>query len=311
MLGQMAVLAPVAAVAGGVIGAYTGTALNAGAGDGPTVARRGPRWALPLAGVAIAACIAYPLPMNAGAPGAATASLHTVQGSLHIASGSLHTAPGSLHSVRASPAVGAGGPEVSRSIQGTFTLSPRTMADDAQWVQIIDWQGGGLVVDRLRRLAAGAYATTQPIPVGGKWKAILRVANGRSLRGVPVYLPNDPAIPAVGAPASAHFTRPFEREKHILQREAVGGPAGLATIAYLLLLAIVSGWLASIVWGMRRMGLAGGARAGTSSSPGGGAGGQAEPRSDASSEVAAGRLRGGRTRRGLRSRAPRPLGGGT
>jgi hypothetical protein len=241
MLGQTAVLAPLAGLAGGVLGSYLGAALNAGHGlpahEGAIV--RGPRWALPAAGLTIAACIAYPLPMDAGPPGSVTASLSSVPGS------------------GVSTAAAARSPEASRAVQGMFTFSPPSAADHAQWVQIIDWQGGGLVIDRLRRVSEGVYATTRPIPVGGKWKAILRVANGRSLRGVPVYLPNDPAIPAVGVPASAHFTRPFEREKRILQREAVGGPAALETIAYLLLVLIVAGWLGSIVLGLRHMGLAG------------------------------------------------------
>lgn len=88
--------------------------------------------------------------------------------------------------------------------------------------------------------------------MGGNWK-ILRIANGRALRGGPIYLPNDTAIPAKGVPAAAHFTRPFEREKHILLCEAVGDPPGLATITCLLLLAIVTGWLAAMVWGMRQL----------------------------------------------------------
>jgi hypothetical protein len=238
MLGQTAALAPAAALAGGVIGAYCGTALDARdreattSGLGTLRLVGGPRWALPLAGAAIVFCIAYPLPMNAGPASTATASLTQT------------TRDGK-------PAV-----------EGTFTFSPRNTADNAQWVHVIDWQGGGLVVDHLRRIAEGVYQTTQPIPVGGKWKAMVRIENGRSLRAVPVYLPNDPAIPAKGVPAAAHSTRPFVYEKAILQREAVGGPPGLATAAYLLLMAIVSGWLAAVVAGMRRMGGGGGGTAG-------------------------------------------------
>jgi len=168
--------------------------------------------------------------MNVGPASAATASLHAV-------------------SRDGEPAV-----------QGTFTLSPRNTADGAQWVTAMSWQGGGLVIDHLRRVSEGVYTTTEPIPAAGKWKSLLRIANGRALRAIPIYLPNDPAIPAVGVPASAHFTRTFVREKRILQREAVGGPAGLSTVAYVLLAGIVSGWIAAIVAGMGRMGGGGGGR---------------------------------------------------
>jgi hypothetical protein len=54
-------------------------------------------------------------------------------------------------------------------------------------------------------------------------------------------------------PATAHFTRPFVRDKKILQREAVGGSTWLATPAYLILLAIVAMWLVSLGWGLRRL----------------------------------------------------------
>jgi hypothetical protein len=92
---------------------------------------------------------------------------------------------------------------------------------------------------------------------------MFRIAKGRSLFGVPIYLPNDPAIPAKLVPAADHSTRPFERQKHILQREAVGGPPGLAMIAYAVLLAIVTGWLAAVVLGMARMGGGGGGTRGS------------------------------------------------
>jgi hypothetical protein len=96
---------------------------------------------------------------------------------------------------------------------------------------------------------------------------MVRIATGRALIAVPIYLPDDPGIPARGVPASARFSRPFEREKRILQREAVGGPAGLSTIAYLLLAAIVAAWLSAFVLGMRW--LQRNSTAGESSSAGG------------------------------------------
>jgi hypothetical protein len=223
MLGQTAALAPAAALAGGVIGAYAGRALNAGERAVRPRKAAVSSWLLPLAGLVAAFCIAYPLPTDAGSPASAIATLRTLTPGPH------------------------------RTVAATFRFASANTADDAQWVQVIDWQGGGLVVDRLARVAEGVYSTTRPIPVGGKWKAILRVANGRSLRGVPIYLPADPDIPAKGVPASARFTRPFEREKQILQREAVGGPSALSTVAYLVLALVVLGWLSALVYGMRRL----------------------------------------------------------
>jgi len=108
-------------------------------------------------------------------------------------------------------------------------------------------------VDRLKKIGPSSWRTTQPLPVYGKWKSMLRLENGRGVRAVPVYLPEDSAIPAKEVPATAHFTRPFVRDKKILQREAVGGSTWLATPAYLLLLAIAAVWLVTLGWGLRRL----------------------------------------------------------
>jgi hypothetical protein len=87
----------------------------------------------------------------------------------------------------------------------------------------------------------------------GKWKAMIRVENGRAVDAVALYLPNDPAIPAKGVPASARFTRPFVRDKEVLQREATGGAPGLSVVPYGVLLAIAAAWLVALGIGLRRL----------------------------------------------------------
>ena len=82
-------------------------------------------------------------------------------------------------------------------------VDPPSAAADAKWLTVTAWQGGGLVVDRLQRVGDGVYRTNQAIPVDGTWKALVRLHSGRSLLGVPVFLPEDPAIPAKAVPASA------------------------------------------------------------------------------------------------------------
>jgi len=213
------VLGFIAAVAGGVVGGYVARSLN----STEIVPQRGPRWLLPVAGAALIACIGFPLPMTAGPATTATLALRDVQ------------------------------PPPHREVAATVRLSPPTAARGADWLTATAWQGGGLVVDRLQRIGDGVYRTTAPIPVWGKWKAMLRLENGRGVRAVPIYLPADPAIPAKAVPAVSGVTRPFVRDKKILQREAVGGSAWLTTPAYLLLLAIAAGWLAGLGWGLRRL----------------------------------------------------------
>jgi hypothetical protein len=98
-------------------------------------------------------------------------------------------------------------------------LGPRQAAEDAKWLNVTAWQGGGLRVEPLERVATGVYRTTEPVPVHGSWKALLRLHQGRSVAAVPIYLPEDPAIPAAGIPAADRFERGFIADKEILQRE--------------------------------------------------------------------------------------------
>jgi hypothetical protein len=216
---EAALLGFAAALAGGVLGGFVGRALLS-ADEAP---QRAPRWLLPAAAVVAIFCIAFPLPMNSGSSASATVALKTLN------------------------------PPPNRTAAATIRISPAPAVKDKQWLTMTAWQGGGLVVDRLHRIGPSTWRTTEPIPVHGKWKAMLRLSNGRGIRAVPVYLPNDPAIPAKEVPATAHFTRPFVRDKKILQREAVGGSTWLATPAYALLLAIAAVWLVTLGWGLRRL----------------------------------------------------------
>jgi hypothetical protein len=219
LLPEAALLGFAAAVAGGVLGGYVGRSLLSGEAAG----QRGPRWLLPLAAVVALFCIAFPLPMSSGSQASAIVSLKTVTPGPH------------------------------RTADATIRITPAGAARNSEWLTMTAWQGGGLQVDRLQKVGPATWRTTQPVPVYGKWKSMLRLENGRGMRAVPVYLPEDSAIPAKEVPATAHFTRPFVRDKKILQREAVGGATWLATPAYLLLLAIAAVWLIALGWGLRRL----------------------------------------------------------
>jgi hypothetical protein len=111
----------------------------------------------------------------------------------------------------------------------------------------------GRVVDRRRPVAPGVYRSTQPIPVHDDWKAMIRLHSGRSLLAVPLYLPEDPAIPAKAVPASPRFERAFVRDEQVLQREAKPGALGLTIVAYGIVLAIAVGLLAFIAWSLARL----------------------------------------------------------
>jgi hypothetical protein len=134
-------------------------------------------------------------------------------------------------------------------VNATVRLDPPEAAEDAKWLSVTAWQGDGLVVNHLEKTGEGTYRTTEPIPVYGNWKALLRLHEGRSMPALPIFLPEDPAIPAKEVPATASFQREFGEERMLLQRErkqdVAGGlyPAGSIVVALIALSLIgLLGW---------------------------------------------------------------------
>ena len=138
-------------------------------------------------------------------------------------------------------------------------IDPPTAVDDPRWVTAIAWQGGEkLHLEHLSETAPGVYETNEPLPVDGSWKALIRVHQDDALLGLPIYLPEDSAIPAPEVPATASFQRPFVDETEILQRELKDGVAGwVAIVAYLTVGAIVLALILLLGWVLRRLGGAG------------------------------------------------------
>ncbi|MDX6583806.1 MAG: hypothetical protein QOI10_2990 [Solirubrobacterales bacterium] len=141
-----------------------------------------------------------------------------------------------------------------RTVNATVRLDPPQIADDAYWLQAISWQGGGLVVDQLRRVSPGVYETTKPLPAHGTWKTLIRLQRDNYVAGLPVYMPEDSAIPAPAIKARPSFQRPFVDETQILQRELKSGvPGYLAGLAYSIVAAIVLGLVLLLGWVLNRI----------------------------------------------------------
>ncbi len=155
--------------------------------------------------------------------------------------------------VRAEVVLREAGDGPQRHVSATVTLTPRDAAEAAEWFDVTAWQGGGLVVDPLERVVEGRYRTTEPIPVYGNWKTLIRLHEGSSLTALPVFLPRDDAIPAAEVPARATFTRSFVDETEILQREKTGGSPALTAIAYAIVVGISLSLLGLLAWGLHRL----------------------------------------------------------
>ena len=139
-------------------------------------------------------------------------------------------------------------------------LDPAAAVDNPTWVQITAWQGDGLVVTELERTGPGQYRTTEPVPLHGTWKTLLRIHDGRQLYAMPIYLPEDPVIDAPAVPASDGVTREAVPEIDILQRELKDdSPTWLWSLSGALVLACTLAIITAIGWGVARF-----ARRGTS-----------------------------------------------
>jgi hypothetical protein len=221
LLPEGAIFGFLAAVTGGVLGAAIGRALAPPAIELAST----PRWAVALAMAGALVCVAYPLPMSDGD--------ETISADITL--------------TEAVPA-----PE--RRVDAEVRLTPPDAAEDVEWFKLTSWQGGGAIVGDLEEVSPGVYRTAEPIPVYGNWKSTLRLQKGNAVLGLPIFMPEDSAIPAPEIPAEASMTRDFVRDKKNLQREQKGDvPGWLTTFAYLVVLAIVIGVLDALTAGLVRM----------------------------------------------------------
>jgi hypothetical protein len=218
-----AVFGLLAAFAGSVIGAWIGAHLSVEGG-----ARRPPlRHAAIAAAVLLAAMVVFALRTPAERGASADVSLRKFD-----------------------PAGGY--------VRASIRMHPADAADGAEWLNVTAWQGGKqLVVDPLERIGSGRYRTTEPIPVSGSWKTMVRLHEGDSLTALPIFLPRDSAIPVGEVPALPEFSRSFGDEHKLLQREQTGGGALLTAAAYSTVVGVTLALLVLLAWALRRLRLDG------------------------------------------------------
>ncbi len=223
LVGEALLLTAVAGIAAGIVGAFVGGALTSPLSEGRIHAPR----VLPAAAatLAIFAIVGYGLQTSPEKGVSAQVQVREVQ------------------------------PPPQREIEATVRIDPPSAAEDPDWLNVTAWQGGGLVVDDLRRTGEGTYETTEPIPVSGNWKAILRLQKGDSIAGLPIFLPSDEALGAKEVPASPSFERSFVADKEILQREQKDDvSSALPVIAYGVVGSIALALVLLLGWALARIG---------------------------------------------------------
>ncbi|HKP21390.1 MAG TPA: hypothetical protein VJT68_07725 [Thermoleophilaceae bacterium] len=230
LLPEAAIAGFITAVAGGIVGGFIGGSLVGKSGalisreDGARLTS-GDRRAALAGGLVLMAVIGWALPLSTTGPARAQVALRDIQS----------------------------GPQ--RTVAATFKLDPPDSVKDPEFLNVTAWQGGQTrVLDPLEQVGPGEYRTTKPIPVHGSWKSTLRMQQGDALISMPIFLPEDKAIPAKEVPAEASFTRGFLKDKKVLQREQKQGVPGFLTLAaYLTVLAIALALIALIAWSLLRV----------------------------------------------------------
>jgi len=219
LLPEATVLAPLGAVAAAVLGTRIAQALrepDADATPRPTLALPGRFVAV--AGALVLVALAVPLPRGDG--------------------------DGTVATLVPTPA------EDGR-VELQVRLDPPDAAQGAQWFEVLSWQGKQpREITSLREVGPGRFKASGPVPVGGNWKTMVRLADGRDLMAAPVFLA---AAPTVDKPAVAAVARsgPMTSDTAQLQREALGGAAPVQAASYVVLAAMVALWFALTCWSLR------------------------------------------------------------
>ena len=221
LLPEAALLGFATAIAAGVIGGAMGRAFR---DDVTRATPRSQRPALAAAALTIVAVVAYALPVDRGEP------------------------------VRAQVILEEARPAPDREVVATVRIDPGDAASGAEWFNVTAWQGKGSRIVQMDRIGPGTYRSEGPIPVSGSWKSILRLHRGNSIAGMPIFMPEDSAIPAPEVSAPPRFERAFVLDRENLQREQKEDVAGgLTTGAYLVVLAIVLALLTALTISLGRL----------------------------------------------------------
>lgn len=125
------------------------------------------------------------------------------------------------------------------------------LAKDADWFEVFAWQGGSFHRAALRHTGPDEWRTVKPVPVGGSWKTMARLAKDDVLVAIPVAMPADPQIHAPAIPLVAERTAPLVRDTVYLMREKHHGATTPALIAYAVLGAFAAMWVTAFVKAFR------------------------------------------------------------
>lgn len=142
------------------------------------------------------------------------------------------------------------GDDRTHSAHVTVRLEPYDAAEGARWFEATAWQGGGLVVSPMAKVSDGVYRTTEPLPLSGEWKSMIRLHRGqRDMVSVWVYAPDDAQLGKSGVLAVSGERREFLPEQQVLRREErTDVPPWAWNTGYAVLAMVGALEVAAIIW---------------------------------------------------------------
>jgi hypothetical protein len=166
-----------------------------------------------------------------------------------------NTAPVSatLRTTPAGPAVATvdrfGQPSALRPVNVELEVTPADTVRGADVLEVNSWQGGGLHNVKLVETSPGHWRAQSTVITGGAWKTIVYFSKADLVMALPVSMPADLEYHQAPIPLAAERTSRFVPASKLLMREAHGGAAWPAILAYSALALVAAGWLAVIVAG--------------------------------------------------------------
>jgi hypothetical protein len=129
------------------------------------------------------------------------------------------------------------------------TVDPPSAVDRADRWEVFAWQGPGRANEPLVATGDGRYVTENPVPVGGTWKTMIRLADGRFHGAVPIALPADPEYDQPAIPLRDVREQPFRFQNELMLREQQDGPTWPSIVGGLLIAGMIAGLLGTVIGG--------------------------------------------------------------
>ena len=138
-------------------------------------------------------------------------------------------------------------PTVFQQVVVDVEVTPASVVENADTFWVMSWQGGGAVHQPLHQVSPGRWRAEGPSPTGGSWKTIVFLLKHDQVMAVPVSMPEDPLYGQAAIPVAAERAETFAPASRLLTREAHGGAAWPAILAYSALGLVALGWLVILV----------------------------------------------------------------